>query len=105
MHPRRKRFRRESEGERVETFTYMDDIYGIMASTIRGTVFLRRELEDIDISESPAKTVVFPPKGRNLDGGVDFRSLKVLPSVLPRKERGRWWAFRAAKRIAAYHAR
>ncbi|CAN0409834.1 unnamed protein product, partial [Laminaria digitata] len=45
----------------------MDDVSlglrGITANTVRAFAFLRRELDDIGIVVSPAKTVALPPKG------------------------------------------
>ncbi|CAN0489423.1 unnamed protein product, partial [Laminaria digitata] len=67
LRPGLKRLRQEFEGEGVEAFAYMDDIslglMGITANTVRAFAFLRRELDDIGIAVSPAKTVALPPKG------------------------------------------
>ncbi|CAN0514005.1 unnamed protein product [Laminaria digitata] len=67
LRPGLKRFRQEFEGEGVEAFAYMDDVslgfMEITANTVKAFAFLRRELDDIGIVVSPAKTVVLPPKG------------------------------------------
>ncbi|CAN0592776.1 unnamed protein product, partial [Laminaria digitata] len=67
LRPGLKRFRQEFEGEGVEAFAYMDDVslglMGITANTVRAFTFLRRELDDIGIVVSPAKTVALPLKG------------------------------------------
>ncbi|CAN0519985.1 unnamed protein product [Laminaria digitata] len=67
LRPGLKRFRQEFEGKGVEAFAYMDDVsLGLMritANTVRAFAFLRRELDDIGIVVSPAKTVALPPKG------------------------------------------
>ncbi|CAN0560929.1 unnamed protein product [Laminaria digitata] len=67
LRPGLKRFRLEFEGEGVEAFAYMDDVslglMGITANTGRAFAFLRRELDDIGIVVSPAKTVALSPKG------------------------------------------
>ncbi|CAN0458038.1 unnamed protein product, partial [Laminaria digitata] len=70
LRPGLKRFRQEFEGEGVEAFAYMDDVslglMGITANMVRAFAFLRRELDDIGIVVSPAKTVALPPKGHAL---------------------------------------
>ncbi|CAN0515098.1 unnamed protein product, partial [Laminaria digitata] len=67
VRPGLKRFRQEFEGEGVESFAYMDDVslglMGISTNTVRAFAFLRRELDDIGIVVTPAKTVALPPKG------------------------------------------
>ncbi|CAN0557065.1 unnamed protein product [Laminaria digitata] len=67
LRPGLKRFRQEFEGEGVEASVYMDavslSLMGITANTVRAFVFLRRELDDIGIVVSSAKTVALPPKG------------------------------------------
>ena len=60
-----KRFREELEGEGVEPFSYMDDVFlglmGVTANMVRDVAFLRRELEVIGIVLNISKTVAFPP--------------------------------------------
>ena len=69
LRPKLKRFRKESEGEGVETFAYMDDVslslMGVTANTVRAFAFFRRELliENIGNVANPAKTVMLLPKG------------------------------------------
>ena len=69
LQPGLKRFREESEGERVEAFPYMDDVslglVGVTTNTVRAFAYLRRELEDVGIVVETAKTVVLPLKRRS----------------------------------------
>ena len=67
LRPGLKRFKEEFERERVEAFTYMDDVslglMGVTDKTVIAFTVLRRELDDIGSVVNPTKNMPLPPKG------------------------------------------